>query len=698
MRIPLSAFLLPLSAFSIDAAPGRDTAEKLLGAVPMRFEENRGQLPPHVRYASRFGEQQVFLTDRGALLPHAKGTLRVSFSGSREGAALVPEQPLMSKSAHFAGNRPSEWRSSIPHFGAVRARSVFPGVDLLYRTNSKRLEYDFLVAPGADPSRIRVWFDGASKLSIDGDGALIIQAGESEFRQPKPVVFQEAADGRREIAGAYRLTGRNRVGFVLGEYDRSRPLVIDPILARGTYFGGPSVDTAIAAAFDSRGRLWVTGSTTSRDLPTSGSPYRDARIGGRDVFVAVFNPLASGPDSLIYSTYLGGTGDDEPRALAIDSAGTAHVAGFTTSTDFPVRNGYQNTMAGDRDAFVAQVNLVERGEASLWYSSLFGGPLADIANAVAVRGGLIYLAGQTTSVEFPLLGDSPQRSVRGGYDAFLVVLDPTKIGSTSGVYSTYFGGDTTDVATGVAIDSSGDVYLTGYTMSENFPIAGTPYQAVYKGKGDLFVARLDLRRAGLDQIRYSTYIGGTDLDQPWNTVLDAAGRLYLTGSTLSTDFPITQGAFQTQSAGDADVFVVRFDPSQPGGREVTYSSYLGGNNTDTAYGLAVDARGRILISGYTFSSDFPVKGDNTQPLIGGGFDAYVAWFDPSAPGATSLSCSSFLGGEGNEVAYGIAVNSAGVTIAVGATTSRQFGIGEEAFQPASAGFQEAFVVLLNSCR
>lgn len=700
MRIPLSLSCLLFLASSLHAASERDTADKLLGSASMRFEENRGQLPAHVRFASRFGEQPVLLTDRGALMPHANGTLRVYPAGARGPVALTPENPLASKSAHFTGNRESEWKSGIPHFGIVRARGVYPGVDLVYRSNAKRLEYDFIVAPGADPAKIRVEFDGASALSIEKDGTLLIRAHGTEFRQPRPVVYQDGPEGRREVAGSYRLTGRNQAGFTLAAYDRSKELVIDPILARGTYFGGNSVDTAVAAAYDARGRLWVTGVTTSRNLPAAGSPYRDARAGGQDVFVAVFNPLASGPDSLLYSTYLGGSGDDVPSALAIDAAGTAHVAGFSTSNDFPVRNGYQNTMAGDRDAFVAQVNLVERGDASLWYSSLFGGPLVDIANAIAVRDGLIYLVGQTTSVEFPLLGDAPQRSVRGGFDAFLVVLDPTKIGQPSGVYSTFFGGDTTDVGTGVAVNSAGEVWMTGYTMSENFPIAGAPYSAVYKGRGDLFITKMDLRRAGLDQIRYSTYAGGTDLDQAWNTVIDSAGRLYIAGSTFSTDFPITQGAFQTQNGGDADAFVIRFDPSQPAGQELTYSSYLGGNNTDTAYGLAIDARGRILVSGYTFSLDFPVKGDtnNIQPLFGGGYDAYVAWFDPAAQGAPSLACSSFLGAEGNEVAYGIAVNATGITVAVGATTSTKLGIDEDAYQPKPAGFQEGFVALLNTCR
>ncbi len=696
MKFRCFALVCPL-AVSFAAPPqisDKLIADKLMSGVPIRFEANDGQFPAGVRFGARFGDRPVSFTSAGALMAVGERTLRMTPVGA---AVAVPEgvEPLKSKSAFVLGGRGA---AKARQFGAIKYPGVYPGIDLVYHGNGRRLEYDFVVRPGADPSRVEMEFDGADTVSIDGSGALVLNVQGVEVRQPRPRLYQDSGD----VGGAFELRGRNRVGFTVARYDRSKTLTIDPVIVTGTYLGGDSIDVATAVAFDRFGRLWVTGHTTSNTLPTSGGPFRDARAGNKDAFVAVFIPSLAGPDSHIYTTYFGGSDEDEARAIAIDAAGTAQVVGLTASTDYPTRNGYQDRNAGGRDAFLTQINLNERGDSSLWYSTLIGGPQADVANAVAIdANGQVYVVGYTASVEFPKIGAQIQPSLRGGWDAFFVQFSPAALGQASGVYTTFLGGGSTDVATGVAATSQG-LFVTGYTMSDDFPINDNPLQPTYRGQGDMFITRIDRSKSGLDALSYSTYLGGSDLDQPWILSSDSAGRLYLAGTTFSTDFPRSQNAFQTQHGGGADAVVVRFDLSRPRGQELTYSTFLGGTDTDGAFGVAVDAQGRIQVGGYTFSENFPVR--NAQPAdlqdrLRGGFDAFVATFDPNNPsGADSLACSTYVGGNGNEAGYGIAADTLGNSFLVGTTTSRDLGIPASAPQGASGGYQEGFVARLNACR
>ncbi len=677
--------------------PAIASAAHLLDSTPMRFEANEGQLHKSVRFYSRFAEQPVFLTSREAVVPLSGRALRLRPVGATSTSEPAPLKPLPAVAGYFLGNRPSRWHSRVPQFAAVQYSHVYPGIDLVYRGTGKRLEYDFIVGPGADPGRIRLEYSGADRLSIDSDGTLIVKVGTAELRQPKPFVFQKEAGARTRIEASYRIFGRNQVAFSLGSYDRSRTLVIDPIIVSGSYLGGSGAEVANQVALDSKGRIWVAGYTSSAAFPVAGEPYKDSRTGGRDAFVAVFDPSKSGADSLIYSTYLGGAADDEARALAIDASGDAHIAGVTASGDFPNRNGFQTALQGPQDAFYTRISLSQTGDASLVYSTLYGGTLTDVATAIAVAGNRAYMAGYTSSNDIQLKGQSLQGNGRGGYDVFLVQFDLTRGGADSVLYSTYLGGTSTDVATGVAVDSSGKVYLGGYTMSDNFPVSDAAFQIGYKGQGDLFLTRLDLARSGLDALEYSTYIGGTDLDQAFAMKMDSAGRVYLVGSTFSTDFPVSPNAWQTQNAGDADAVVVRFDPFRPRGQELTYATYIGGRSADSAHAIAVDSQGRIALGGYTISPDFPILGDEAQRTMAGGWDAFVAWIDPAAPVSQTLSCSSYLGGEGTEVVLGLAIDPTGKTYAVGTSNSRTLGIPSDGRQPALGGYDDAFLVSLTTC-
>jgi hypothetical protein len=689
MKFRCLGLVCPLAVF---AASPRQIADTMMSASPIRFEANDGQFPAQVRFGARFGAGPVSFTDSGALVVVGERAVRLRPVG---GASVSPvgAEPLKSKASFFLGRR----SASARQFGAVKYPGVYPGIDLVYHGDGKRLEYDFVLGPGADPARVEMEFDGADSLRLDGD-TLVASVAGVEMRQPRPRVYQDSGD----VAGGFELRGGNRVGFRVARYDRSRPLTIDPVIVTGTYLGGDSIDVATAIAFDRFGRLWVAGHTTSNTLPVTGGPFRDARAGNKDAFVAVFIPSLAGPDSHIYTTYVGGSEEDEARALAIDTAGTAHVAGFTASTDYPTRNGYQDANAGGRDAFMTQININERGDASLWYSTLIGGPQADVANAVAVdTNGQVYVAGYTASVEFPKIGAQIQPSLRGGWDAFFAQFAPALLRQASGVYTTFLGGGSTDVATGVAATTQG-LFVTGYTMSEDFPVNDTPLQATYRGQGDMFITRIDRSKSGLDALSYSTYLGGTDLDQAWALASDAAGRLYLAGTTFSRDFPLSQNAFQTQHGGAADAVVLRFDLSRPRGQELSYSTFLGGTDTDGGFAVSADAQGRIKLVGYTFSENFPVR--NTQPAdlqdrLRGGFDAFAATLDPNnALGSASLVCATYVGGNGNETGYGVASDAIGNTYVVGSTTSRDLGIPDTAPQGTLSAYQEGFVARLNACR
>jgi hypothetical protein len=674
-------------------------ANQLLDSLPLRFEANHGQLHQDVRFYSRFAEQPVFLTGREALLSLSGRVLRVRPRGARANLAVRGVDLLPARSSYFLRNLSSQWRTGVEQFAAVRYEQIYPGIDLVYKGNGKRLEYDFVVEPGGDPRRIRMEFAGADRISVDDKGALIIRVGSTVLRQPRPFVYQEtSANERTPIDGSYRIVGRNQIAFTLAPYDPQKTLVIDPIIVQGTYLGGLDNDVVTAVAMEPSGRLWITGYTTSPDFPALGA-FRDASAGRKDIFVAAFNPSRPGAESLVYSTYIGGSEEDEPRGIAVDGAGSAFLTGFTSSTDFPVRNGYQDTNGGSRDIFVCQVNLTELGDPTLWYSTYFGGAQIDVGNAVAVDArGRVYITGYTSSEAFPLLGDSLQRSIRGGWDVAFVVLEPTRGGRETGRYSTLLGGESTDVGTGIAVNAEGTaIFMGGYSMSPDFPSTLGAFQPVYKGRGDAFVARIDLSRPALDALIYATLLGGSDLDQASAMTIDPQGRVYLAGTTFSTDLPLSPNAYQTRNAGESDIFAARFDFTRPPGQELTYSSYLGGSRTDVGYGLAVDRVGRIQLAGYTFSADFPVKGEGLQNASGGGFDGFVAWLDPAAAGAESLACSSYLGGEGNEVAYGIVSDSAGTSFAVGTTNSRRLGLPEGALQAAPAGFLDGFLVRLGAC-
>jgi hypothetical protein len=339
------------------------------------------------------------------------------------------------------------------------------------------------------------------------------------------------------------------------------------------------------------------------------------------------------------------------------------------------------------------------GANKLALSTYLGGDDIDAGYGIAAdASGNVYVAGVTVSDDFPMAGGPMQDSNRGGWEAFISKLSPEPVGEAALLYSTYLGGDSTDVITGLLLNEAGSIYVTGYTMSDNFPVAGAAYQSQYSGAGDVFLTRVDLTKPGLDALDYSTYLGGSDLDVARGISIDASGALYLAGYTLSTDFPVAGAAPQADNAGGADIFIARVDTGLPAAESLTYSTYLGGSWTDVAYGVSVDSIGGILVAGYTDSADFPVTGDAYQLSFGGMYDAYFARLDPAQPADASLTCSSYFGGSGMDIAYGLAVDGLDNFYLAGFTLIGEFPVTEGAYQTERPGFLSAFVSKLGPCQ
>ena len=532
-----------------------------------------------------------------------------------------------------------------------------------------------VVAPGADPGRIELAWDGVDRIRRNADGDLVLGTPLGELVQKRPRVYQEIGGRRVEVAARYAMGRDQRVTFALARYDRSRPLVIDPVLlVYSTGLGGSGDDDAYTVAVDANGSAYAAGTTESANFPTK-SAFQTAYRGGRDVFVS---NLSAGGTTLLYSTYLGGQGDDVPQEIAVDGAFSAYVAGYTTSTDFPTASAFQPGIKGGQDAFVAK--LAPAGNA-LVYSTYLGGTGEDAAYCIVVDGsGSAYVTGETMSSDFPTVS-AYQGSNKGNGDAFVAKLAPA---GNALVYSTYLGGGAEDEGDSIAVDGSGSAYVTGCTKSTDFPTQ-PPLQSGYHGGCDIFVAKLG---QGGNTLVYSTYLGGSGDDEPDGIAVDQFGAAYVAGSTGSPDFP-TRSAFQTVRGGGLDVFVAKLSPA---GAALVYSTLLGGSGDEEPFGVQVDAAGSAYVSGYTTSSNFPTQSP-FQAANHGGPNYGDAFVTKLGPAGNALAYSTYLGGSGDDCANYVAVDSTGAAYVAGFTTSTDFPT-QSFFQSGNRGFSKVFVAKL----
>jgi len=666
---------------------------------------------------SFFRESNIDKPDmRVGLESSARHILRMKLDGSNAGARIFGLDELPGRSNYFMGNDPAKWRINVPSYSKVKYQDVYPGIDLLFYGNHRRLEYDLVVAPGADPRQIELSFAGADGMQVDAaSGDLVLRVGDNEVRFHKPIVSQPVvqrarlsedrttniafgidelssatrrkfrAPNQEAVDGEFVLASYNRVAFSLAAYDHKRALVIDPVLSYSSYLGGSGYESGHAIAVDGAGNAYVTGNTSSADFPTASPLQPDFGTGASDVFVAKLNAAGS---ALVYSTYLGGSADSWGTGIAVDSAGNAYVVGNTTSTDFPTAKPIQAVnRAGLTARYSAFVTKLNASGTALVYSTYLGGSGENWGYGIAVdTSGSAYVTGSTLSVDFPTA--SPFQATNKAtprtetVTAFVAKLNPA---GSALVYSTYLGGSDGDSGQSIAVDSSGDAYVTGYTSSDDFP-AVNPLQAANHGDFDVFVAKLNPVGSALV---YSTYLGGSGVDYGYGIAVDFSGNAYVTGRTYSTDFP-TANPLQASYKGELDAFVAKLNPA---GSALVYSTYLGGDRYDEGNGIAVDPSGNAYVTGVTYSANFPTVGA-LQAVCGGcdsSADAFVAKLNAIG---SALVYSTFLGGSGVDYGYGIAVDSSGNAYVTGETSSTDFPV-DHPLQPSAHGNFDVFVTKIS---
>ncbi len=724
-------------------APSPAQLAEKYGKIPLSFEANQGQTDARVKFLSRGRGYSLFLTGDEAVLalqkkvaqhppfgaaalpdplpssgPKKKSdneverpwdrkagpalpfpsrrladsaesstVLRMRLIGANASAAVTGAGELPGKSNYFLGNDPHKWRTNVPTYARVKYKDVYQGVDLVYYgSQSGRLEYDFVVAPGANPTAIALAVGAEpprahrdAPLQIAADGDLVIPTESGEVRFQKPLIYQESSGGRREIPGGYVLKGAREVAFKVGAYDPTRPLVIDPVLAYSTYLGGSDRDSVSSVAVDASGNAYVTGFTSSSNFPTTAGAFQTALAGGANVFVTKLNP---GGSALAYSTYLGGSGYDGGTGIAVDPSGNAYVGGAGDSNDFPITPGAFQTSRAGYNPFVTKLNST--GSALVYSTYLAGASgVADIYDLTVDSSGSAYVTGDTNSSDFPTTSGvfQTQRGCSYGCtNAFVTKLNPS--GSGLG-YSTYLGGSSYEIGVGIAVDSSGHAYVTGLTDSNDFPTTAGAFQAFLEGVGDAFVTKLNPSGSGLV---YSTYLGGSGYDVGDGVAVDASGNTYVTGFTWSSNFPTTVGAFQTLLAGTTNAYVTKLNSS---GSALIYSTYLGGSGSDNGFRIAVDPSGNAYVSGSSTSKNFPTTSGAFQTTLAGSQNPFFTEMNPSG---SALVYSTYIGGSGSDIGGVIAVDTLGNAYLAGQTSSSDFPTTAGAFQTTFGGGQyDAFV-------
>ncbi len=663
----LGCLLVALAGRTESQTESQKVSNASLDKLPLYFVENQGVYPDEVRFYVQGADKTLFFTDHGvtvALEGKERGwTVKLDFVGADRKVRPVGLQRQKAIFSYFQGPQ-EDWKAGLPSFSRIVYRDLWPGIDLVYNGTVNQLKYEFVVAPGVDPNRIRLQYRGATSVSTTDAGALRVETPEGSFEDAPPVAWQEI-DGRRvSVAMAYAVAENGAFRFTVGEYDSTYPLILDPaVIVYCGYIGGTGEDQARFAAVDNNGCLIVAGHT---DSPTAFFPVKTGPFtslsGSKDAFVAKVDPAGL---SLVYCGYIGGTAHEWGRGVAVDATGNAYVAGATLSDEksFPVVGGPGLTYSGNRDAFVAKVDPTGR---TLLYCGYIGGVSDDDAWGIAADpAGNTYLTGRTSSDErsFPALV-GPDLTYNGGSvygDAFVA-----KISSRGQiVYCGYIGGSDGDWAYDAAVDPTGAAYVAGHTLSDesSFPVKVGP-DLTFGGPSpgrDAFVAKVNPQGTALD---YCGYIGGASTDMALGVAADQAGCAYVVGQTTSNEktFPVKVGPGLTFKGTDA--FIAKVDAS---GRNLVYCGYVAGAVLDTGQAVAVDPAGFAILVGNTESNEtnFPVK-VGPDLTHNGGKDGFIARVDPT--GARLTHCG-YIGGATNDIPHSVAVDASGNAYVTGYTDS-----------------------------
>lgn len=661
------------------------------GAVPAFFEANMGQHDPAVRFkAHTRSGYSLFLTATDAVyvLPEKKQKssekeTRPSDDTSSRAAAVWMRldgadpnsrseglEELTGKTNYIRGGKQAaQSRTNIPTYRSIRMADVYPGIDVVWKgIAADKLQYDFVVKPNADPGRIAWKVEGAESVSINDDGDLLIATPLGTIRQQKPYSYQEIEGVKTEVASRFTLDN-DLVGFQVDNYNPAHTLVIDPSVELGnaafsTFLGGSGADNAYSNVVDKVGNVYVTGETTSSGFPTTSGVYDTSHNGNEDVFVTKLNRRA---DGLIYSTFIGGSARDQGIDIFLDTSGNVYVAGNTHSSGFPTTGGaYDTSFSGTSDGFVLKLNA---GGTALVFSTFLGGNSQDNINGITVdSSGNSFVSGITysTSNTFPTTGGAFQTSRNGFADAFVTKFNSS---GTALVYSTLLGGGDEEAGARIAVDGSGNAYVTGYTWEDlsqfpsPFPTTNGAYDTIHNGGLDAFVTKFNSNGTALS---YSTLIGGSGYDQGLGIAVDpSSGDAYITGygTDDTVDYPTTGGAYDTTANGGFDAVLTRFNST---GTALVFSTFIG---PGVGYGVDLDYEGTPYVAGFA-ASGYPTTANAFDDTFGGGtYDVGVSQLKSDG---SDLIYSTFIGGTDREGAYDIAVDSFGNTIIAGATEGQYY--------------------------
>ncbi len=663
------------------------------GQLPLSFQSNQGQTSSQVDFVARGDGYNVFLTKGDAVLTlqTASGgdALRIDLVGANPNPAANGQSPQAGQANYLLGNDRNNWITGVPLYGSVEYQNVYQGIGIRYYGNQQQLEYDFNVAAGANPSQIRLSFDGSQSLSLDVQGNLIVTMPGSEVPLVfhAPMAYQETSAGQQAVASSYTIDANGQVGFALGSYDTSRPLVIDPLLDYGTFLGGTNDELANGVALDAAGNAYLVGQTKSNTFPTTVGVLDTSFSNGSDIFVTKLNATGTG---IVYSTYVGGNNEESAQGVTVDSAGDAYVTGYTKSNNFPTFNAWQSAINGGQDGFLLKLNP---SGASLAYSTYFGGSGSnDVGNSIALdSAGNAYITGSTDSNSGIATAGAYQTTLSGGQDAYWAEFNTTQSGPSSLVYSTYFGGHGDEWANAIALGPTGDVFIGGESKDNQMPVTAGAFQSTPADGQDSFLSVFS--GTSPHTLLYSTYLGGNGGDAINGLAVDASNRAYVTGFAGGNQFPVTAGAYQTTYGGGGnDAFVAELDPSLNGAASLIYSTFVGGNGNDQASGIALGAGGTAQIVGST-NGAFPVTADALQRTDAGGNDGFYAVV---GPGGATLNYSTYLGGKNEDYATSIAVSPSGLVNVAGYTQSTTLSeITPGAYDTTANGGKDAFVVQLS---
>lgn len=663
------------------------------------FEENKGQFDPRVRFRAHGTPFDLWLTATDAVYvvpdPSGRTTLATAvymrLDGANRTSESVGSDTRATRFNYIRNDQPDLWRTDVPTYGSFRTADVYPGVDVVWHANdSSDVQYDFVVAPNADSSRIEWHVDGAKDVTIGADGDLLIATDFGPIRQSRPLTYQETDGYRTEVESSFEIRKGGRIGFRLGEYDRSRPVIIDPsvnlsILASSTFLGSVSNDVAQDIAVDSAGNTYTTGYTLSALFPTSPGTFDTTQNANDDIFVTKMNPAGT---EVIFSTFIGGSGTDQARGILTDASNNIYLAGYTTSTNYPTTAGaYDITQNGSADVVLTKLNPTGT---SLVFSTYLGGSTFEEAYDLARdTTGNIYVTGRTNGGTFPTTAGAVDTSFNGVADVFVAKFDQT--GATL-VYSTYLGGDANDYGVAIAVDSGGNAYVTGFTADgtvTDFPTTAGAFQTTFQGgTNDIFVSKLNSSGSALS---YSTFIGGTDSDSANDIAIDATGNAYIVGNVLNGGgFPTTVGAYDTTQNGAIDIAVCKLNPT---GSALVFSTYLGGSGSDVSSSIAIDQTGSVYVAGFTINSaiNYPTTAGAFQTAHNGGHDGFLTRLSPTG---STLLYSTLIGGSSDDDLNGLALDPSGNVYVVGLSNTNAtaaFPTTPEAYQNFYGGGQDVFI-------